>query len=222
MAQEEEVLGKAYDSRLMKRLLQYLHPYWWQTSIALAAILIKVGADVLGPFLTLVAIDKYLSPVPRHTIFDRFLSDRPFVGIAQITALYVGLLLFSFILEYLQTYFMQWVGQMVMYDLRSEIFRHLQRLHVAFFDKNPVGRLVTRVTSDVDALNDMFTSGVPSLFEDVFVLVAIVVIMLTINWSLALVTFTVLPFIIYATKIFRDRVREYYRQIRTAIARINA
>ncbi len=222
MAQEEEVLGKAYDSRLMKRLLQYLHPYWWQTSIALAAILIKVGADVLGPFLTLVAIDKYLSPVPRHTIFDRFLSDRPFVGIAQITALYVGLLLFSFILEYLQTYFMQWVGQMVMYDLRSEIFRHLQRLHVAFFDKNPVGRLVTRVTSDVDALNDMFTSGVLSLFEDVFVLVAIVVIMLTINWSLALVTFTVLPFIIYATKIFRDRVREYYRQIRTAIARINA
>lgn len=223
MAQEEEVLGKAYDSRLMKRLLTYLRPYKWQTAIALVSIFLKVGADVLGPYLTLIAIDKYLAPVHRvRTPFDRFLSPEPLVGIAQIAALYVGLLLFSFMLEYLQTYYMQWVGQMAMFDLRAQIFRHLQRLHIAFYDKNPVGRLVTRVTSDVDALNDMFTSGVVSLFEDVFVLAGIIAIMLRIDWRLALVTFAVIPFIIYATKIFRDRVREYYRQIRVAIARINA
>jgi len=223
MAQEEEVLGKAYDSRLMKRLLTYLRPYRWQTGTALVSILLKVGADVLGPYLTLVAIDKYLSPVPKlNTPLNRFLSPQPLVGIGQIAALYVGLLLFSFVLEYLQTYFMQWTGQMAMFDLRAEIFRHLQRLHVAFYDKNPVGRLVTRVTSDVDALNDMFTSGVVSLFEDVFVLAGIIFIMLKMNWKLALVTFAVLPLIIYATKIFRDKVRDSYRRIRTAIARINA
>jgi ATP-binding cassette subfamily B protein len=223
MAQEEEVLGKAYDSRLMKRLLTYLRPYKWQTTIALISIFLKVGADVLGPYLTLVAIDKYLAPVHKlHTPFDRLLSPEPLIGITQIASIYVGLLLFSFMLEYLQTYYMQWVGQMAMFDLRAQIFRHLQRLHIAFYDKNPVGRLVTRVTSDVDALNDMFTSGVVSLFEDVFVLAGIIAIMLRIDWRLALVTFAVIPFIIYATKIFRDRVREYYRQIRVAIARINA
>ncbi len=223
MAQEEEVLGKAYDSRLMKRLLTYLRPYKWQTGIALASILLKVGADVLGPYLTKVAIDRYLAPVAGlHTPFDRFLSSRPLIGVAQIAALGASLLLFSFLLEYLQTYFMQWVGQKVMFDLRKEIFRHLQNMHVGFYDKNPVGRLVTRVTSDVDALNEMFTSGVVSLFEDVFVLAGIVAIMLRMNYRLALITFAVMPLIIFATKIFRDKVRDSYRRIRTAIARINA
>jgi ATP-binding cassette, subfamily B, multidrug efflux pump len=223
MAQEEDILGKAYDSRLMKRLLTYLRPYKWQTITALASILLKVGADVLGPYLTLVAIDKYLSPSPKlHTPLNRFLSADPLTGIAQIAAIYVGLLVFSFILEYLQTYFMQWTGQMAMFDLRAQIFRHLQRLHLAFYDRNPVGRLVTRVTSDVDALNDMFTSGVVSLFEDVFVLAGIIAIMLKMNWKLALITFAVLPLIVLATKFFRDRVRESYRRIRTAIARINS
>jgi ATP-binding cassette subfamily B protein len=117
---------------------------------------------------------------------------------------------------------MQWAGQMVMFDLRSEIFRHLQRMHIGFYDKNPVGRLVTRVTTDVDALNEMFTSGVVSIFEDIFVLAGILAIMLCVNWKLALITFAVLPFIFGATKIFRDRVRDSYRRIRTAIARINA
>ncbi|MGA9040321.1 MAG: ABC transporter ATP-binding protein [Terriglobales bacterium] len=223
MAQEEEVLGKAYDSRLMKRLLTYLRPYKWQTAIALASILLKVGADVLGPYLTKVAIDRYLAPIQGlHTPFDRFLSSRPLVGIAQIAALGASLLLFSFLLEYLQTYFMQWTGQKVMFDLRKQIFRHLQDMHIGFYDKNPVGRLVTRVTSDVDALNEMFTSGVVSLFEDVFVLVGIVAIMLHMNRRLALITFAVMPLIIFATKIFRDRVRDSYRRIRTAIARINS
>jgi ATP-binding cassette subfamily B multidrug efflux pump len=223
MAQEEEVLGKAYDSRLMKRLLTYLRPYKWQTGIALASILLKVGADVLGPYLTKVVVDRYLAPVRGlHTPFDHFLSSRPLIGIAQIAALGASLLLVSFLLEYLQTYFMQWVGQKVMFDLRKQIFRHLQDMHVGFYDKNPVGRLVTRVTSDVDALNEMFTSGVVSLFEDVFVLAGIVAIMLHMNRRLALITFAVMPLIILATKIFRDRVRDSYRRIRTAIARINA
>ncbi|HLO06577.1 MAG TPA: ABC transporter ATP-binding protein [Terriglobales bacterium] len=222
MAQEEEVLGKAYDSRLMKRLLQYLRPYKWPVGISLASILIKAVADVLGPYLVAIEIDRYLVPVPRSTPFDSFLSTNPYVGIAQIAAMYVGLIALGFLLDYLQTYFMQWAGQMVMFDLRKQIFRHLQHMHIGFYDKNPVGRLVTRVTSDVDALNEMFTSGVVSIFEDVFVLAGITAIMLGMNWKLALITLAVLPLIAYATKIFRDKVRDSYRRIRTAIARINA
>src|SRR5262244_261497 len=221
--QEEEVLGKAYDSRLMKRLLNYLRPYIWQVVVALLAIVLKAGADVLGPYLTKVAVDKYLAQTNlEHSFLDRWLSSAPLVGIAQIAALYVGMQLFSFLLEFLQTYYMQWTGQKVMFDLRSQIFRHLQRMHIAFFDKNPVGRLVTRVTSDVDALNEMFAAGVVSIFEDVFVLVGIFVIMLRMNWSLALITFAVLPLIFWATTIFRVKVRDSYRRIRVAIARINS
>ncbi|MGA7472707.1 MAG: ABC transporter ATP-binding protein [Candidatus Sulfotelmatobacter sp.] len=223
MSQEEEVLGKAYDSRLMARLLQYLRPYRWQVAIALVSILLKSFADVLGPYLTKVAIDRYLSPAKGLSSgFWSWLSPRAITGIAQIALIYVGLLVFSFLLEFLQTYFMQWTGQKVMFDLRRQIFRHLQRLHVAFFDKNPVGRLVTRVTTDVDALNEMFTSGVVSIFEDLFVLFGILGVMLCMNWKLALITFAVLPFIVYSTKIFRDRVRDSYRRIRVAIARINS
>jgi ATP-binding cassette subfamily B protein len=223
--QEEEVLGKAYDSRLMKRLLAYLAPYKWQTLLAIAGILIKAGADVLGPYLTKVAIDKYLASshtTAPHPFLDSWLSSRPLVGIGQIAALYVCLLGLSFCMEFLQTYYMQWVGQKAMFDLRSQLFAQLQRLHVAFFDRNPVGRLVTRVTTDVDAVNEMFTSGVVSIFEDVFVLAGIVAIMLWIKWWLALITFAVLPVIFWATMIFRRKVRESYRRIRVAIARINA
>ena len=226
MSQEEEVLGKAYDSRLMARLLKYLRPYRWQVTIALVSIVLKSFADVLGPYLTKVAIDRYLAPKDAATGTSSgiwsWLSPNAITGIAQIAAIYVGLLVFSFLLEFLQTYFMQWTGQKVMFDLRRQIFRHLQRLHVAFFDKNPVGRLVTRVTTDVDALNEMFTSGVVSIFEDLFVLFGILGVMLCMNWKLALITFAVLPFIVVATKIFRDRVRDSYRRIRVAIARINS
>jgi ATP-binding cassette subfamily B protein len=223
MAQEEEILGKAYDSRLMRRLLTYLRPYRWQVAIALLSIVFKAFADVLGPYLTKVAIDRYLAPTKESgSGMWSWLSPRPLAGIGQIAAVYVGLLIFSFLLEFLQTYYMQWTGQKVMFDLRSQIFRHLQRMHVAFYDKNPVGRLVTRVTTDVDALNEMFTSGVVSIFEDIFVLAGIVGIMLCMNWKQALITFAVLPLIVVATKIFRDKVRDSYRRIRTAIARINA
>ncbi|MGZ4822836.1 MAG: ABC transporter transmembrane domain-containing protein, partial [Terriglobales bacterium] len=165
---EEEVLGKAYDSRLMKRLLGYLRPYKLHVAIALVAIVLKSAADIAGPYLAKIAVDKYLAPASgTHSFLDRWLSSKPLTGIAQITAIYVGLLLGGFVLEFLQTYFMQWTGQKVMFDLRSQIFRHLQRMHIGFFDRNPVGRLVTRVTTDVDALNEMFTAGVVSIFEDV-------------------------------------------------------
>ena len=221
--QEEEVLGKAYDSRLMKRLLAYLRPYRFKVLIALTSIILKAGADVLGPPLTMLAIDLYLAPTSQAPSWlAHWFSPQPLVGIAQIASIYVGLITCSFLLEYLQTYFMQWAGQMVMFDLRSEIFRHLQRMHIGFYDKNPVGRLVTRVTTDVDALNEMFTSGVVSIFEDIFVLVGIATIMLCIDWRLALITLAVLPLIAYATRMFRNSVRDSYRRIRVAIARINS
>ncbi|MGA9802088.1 MAG: ABC transporter ATP-binding protein [Terriglobales bacterium] len=221
--QEEEVLGKAYDGRLMRRLLTYLGPYKWHVVVALGAIILKSAADVLGPFLTKIAIDKYLAKSPNsHSWIGDRLSDTPLTGIAQIGGLYIGILIFTFALEFVQTYLMQWTGQKVMFDLRSQIFRHLQHMHIGFFDKNPVGRLVTRVTTDVDALNEMFTAGVVSIFEDVFVLAGIIFIMMKMNWKLALITFAMLPLIVYATKIFRDKVRDSYRRIRTAIARINA
>ena len=223
MAQEEEVLGKAYDSRLMRRLLTYLRPYRWQVAIALIAIILKSMADVVGPYLFKVTVDRYLAPVANtQSRLWNWLSSQPTKGIAQIASIYIGLQLFTFVLEFLQTYFMQWTGQKVMFDLRSQIFRHLQSMHVGFYDKNPVGRLVTRVTTDVDALNEMFTSGVVSIFEDFFVLAGILGIMLWMNWRLALITFGVLPFIVFATKIFRDKVRDSYRRIRVAIARINS
>jgi ATP-binding cassette subfamily B multidrug efflux pump len=221
--QEEEVLGKAYDGRLMRRLLTYLRPYKWDVAVALAAIILKSVLDVLGPFLTKIAVDKYLAKSPNsHSWIGDRLSDAPLTGIAQIGGLYVGILIFTFALEFIQTYLMQWTGQKVMFDLRRQIFRHLQFMHVGFFDKHPVGRLVTRVTTDVDALNEMFTAGVVSIFEDVFVLAGIIAIMMKMNWKLALITFAVLPLIVYATLIFRDKVRDSYRRIRTAIARINS
>src|SRR6266849_2191170 len=226
MAQEEEVLGKAYDSRLMKRLLVYLRPYWWQTAVALISILLKVvlGPDVIGPFLTATVIDRYLTFAhgTRHSFLDRWLSPNPLIGVGQIARVYFTALLFNFVLEFVQTYLMQWTGQKVMFDLRSQIFRHLQHMHVGFYDKNPVGRLVTRVTTDVDALNEMFTAGVVSIFEDIFILGGIVFVMLRMQWWLALITFSVLPLIFWVTMIFRKSVRESYRRIRVAIARINS
>src|ERR1700758_1736794 len=223
MAQEEEVLGKAYDSRLMRRLLRYLHPYRWQVTVAIASIVLKAFCDVIGPYLVKVAVDRYLAPVKGgNSGLWSWLSPRPMTGIAQISGIYLGVLVLIFGLEFLQTYFMQWTGQKVMFDLRSQIFRHLKHMHVAFYDRNPVGRLVTRVTTDVDALNEMFTSGAVSIFEDVLALTGILGIMLCMTWKLALMTFAVLPLIIFATKIFRDKVRDSYRRIRIAIARINA
>ncbi|AEU35969.1 Xenobiotic-transporting ATPase [Granulicella mallensis MP5ACTX8] len=221
---DDDVVGKAYDSRLMSRLFAYLKPYKLQAGISAVAILIKSASDVFGPYLVKVAVDTYFAPTPGKPLswLARHLSPDPVRGMTEIGALYLGSLLLTFGLEFVQTYLMQWTGQKIMFDLRSQIFRHIQRMHVGFFDRNPVGRLVTRVTSDVDALNEMFTSGVLAIFEDVFALTFIVVIMLSMSWLLALLTLSVIPAILYATQLFRIYVRESYRRQRAATAKINS
>ena len=225
--QDDEVLGKAYDGRLMRRLLTYLRPYKLQTAISAVAIIFKAASDVAGPYFVKVAVDSYLTPayngVPNSnpSWLARHLSAKPMTGITEMAFLYLGALLFTYVLEFLQTYLMQWTGQKIMFDLRSQIFRHIQRMHPGFFDTNPVGKLVTRVTSDVDALNEMFTSGVLAIFEDIFALAFIVIIMLRMSWPLALLTISVIPAILYVTRIFRRYVRDSYRRQRAATARIN-
>lgn len=220
---DDDVVGKVYDSRLMRRLFRYLSPYKLQAVVSAIAIFFKSGSDVFGPYLVKVAVDTYLAPTPgKHSWLSRHLSPVPMTGVSEIGGLYLGALCLSFLLEFVQTYLMQWTGQKIMFDLRAQIFRHLQRMNVAFFDRNPVGRLVTRVTSDVDALNEMFTSGVLAIFEDVFALSYIIAIMLSMSWPLALLTLAVLPLIVYATQLFRTHVRDSYRRQRAATARINA
>jgi len=220
---EEEVLGKAYDARLMKRLMGYLRPYWGLAAVSLGAIIAHSVLQAVGPFLTKVAVDRYLAQTEKKpTFLDPYLSSDPHTGIAQVALLFLTALVISFAVDFVQTFSMQLTGQKVMFDLRMQIFRHLQRLHVAFFDRNPVGRLVTRLTTDVDALNEMFSSGVIAIFGDFFTLAAIVIVMLSLNAPLALLTFAVLPLIAIATALFRKKVRDSYRRIRTAIARINA
>src|SRR5271154_1363120 len=221
---DDDVVGKAYDSRLMGRLLTFLRPYKLQAIISLVAILLKAGSDVLGPYLTKVAVDRYMTtrPALHPPAWTHRLSPNAVVGVTQIAGVYLATLVFSYLLEFVQTYLMQWTGQKVMFDMRSQIFRHIQRMHVSFFDRHPVGRLVTRLTSDVDALNEMFTSGVFAIFEDVFVLAGIVIVMLRMSWWLALLSFAVLPLILVVTRIFRKHVRDSYRRIRSAIARINS
>jgi ATP-binding cassette subfamily B protein len=222
--QEDDVVGKAYDGRLMRRLIRYLYPYKFAAITSLVAVLIKACSDVLGPYLTKVAVDRYMTaqPVTKPTWLARHLSQNAFTGITQLAGLYLASLVLSYLLEFVQTYLMQWTGQKVMFDMRSQIFRHLQHMHIGYFDRNPVGRLVTRLTSDVDALNEMFTSGVFAIFEDVFLLAGIIIVMLRMNWWLALLSFAVLPFILVVTRIFRKYVRDSYRRIRSAIARINS
>jgi ATP-binding cassette, subfamily B, multidrug efflux pump len=226
-APEDDVAGKAYDGRLMRRLLTYLRPYKLQTGISAVATILKSATDSAGPLLVMIAVDTYMSTTPPAQLswLARHLSRNPMpplLGITEIAALYLAALLFTFLLELLQTYLMQWTGQKVMFDMRRQIFRHLQRMSPAFFDRNPVGRLVTRLTSDVDALNEMFTSGVLAIFEDVFTLAFIVAIMLWKSWPLAILTLAVIPAILFVTRIFRAKVRESYRRQRAATARINS
>jgi ATP-binding cassette subfamily B protein len=220
---DDDVVGKAYDGRLMRRLFRYLTPYKLQVSISAVAIVLKAGSDVLGPYFVKVAVDTYFAPThEKHSWLATKLSPDPVRGVTEIALMYLSSLGLIFGLEFVQTYMMQWTGQKIMFDLRSQIFRHIQQMHVGFFDRNPVGRLVTRLTSDVDALNDMFTSGVLAIFEDVFVLSFIVAIMVKMSWLLALLTLSVIPGILYATHLFRRHVRDSYRRQRAATAKINA
>src|SRR4051812_23208316 len=206
---EEEVLGKAYDARLMRRLLTYLRPYRKHVTLATIAIVGHSALELIPPVLVKIVIDSY---IPR--------KDPS--GLGTIAAIYLATLIGSFVLDYSQTWLLQLTGQSIMFDLRMQIYGHLQRLDLKFYDRNPVGRLMTRVTTDVDVLNDLFTSGVVSIFGDLFTLLGIMAMMIWINWRLAIVAFSVLPLIWFVTSWFRTNVRESYREVRVWIARINA
>ncbi len=208
-AHEEDILGKAYDARLMRRLLGYLRPYRLQVALAVFAIIGHSVLQLVPPYLT-------------KTVIDRDIPARDLSGLGVMAALYLATLTGSFLLECAQTWMMQMIGQRVMCDLRMQLFDHLQRLDLRFYDRNPVGRLMTRVTSDVDVLNELFTSGVVSIFGDVFTLVGIMGVLVWMDWRLALLAFSVLPIIALVTQWFRVHVRESYRTVRTWIARINA
>src|SRR5580693_9293264 len=232
---EDEVSGKAYDGRLMMRLGRYLGPYRMQATVSVIAVILKAACDVVGPYLVKVGLDRYLTATAAVKVINgadvaavgtnwlgRRLSDDPYTGLGQLAGLYLGALLLAYGFEFTQTYLMQWTGQKVMFDLRREIFRHMQRMHIGFFDQHAVGRLVTRLTSDVDAINEMFTAGVLAIVDDFFNLTIMAIVMLTINWWLALIAFAALPLILIVTRLFRDSVRESYRRVRAAIARINS
>ena len=208
-AHEEEALGKAYDGRLMRRLLGYVRPYLGLVAAALAALLVHALLQLVGPLLT-------------RRVIDVAIPARDAGMILWATVIFVSTLLVQFGFSYAETLFTSLLGQRVMRDLRMQIFSHLQRLPVTFFDRNPVGRLITRVTSDVEALNELFTAGVVAGLGDLFTLAVISVVMLMLDWRLALAAFAVIPFVFLASRLFQSRVRQAYRDIRTRLARINA
>lgn len=207
--QEEEALGKGYDGRLMKRLLRYLRPYKLQVTLAIVILLAASLLQVVGPWLTQIAID---DAIPN--------GDTPLL--ATLAAAFLASVVAGFFLLYAQSVLTTWLGQRVMYDLRTEIFTKLQRLDLHFYDRNPVGRLMTRITSDVETLNELFSSGVVAAFGDLFTLSFILSAMLYMDWRLALITFSVLPFVVLTAVLFRAKLRTAYRDIRVRLARINA
>lgn len=215
---EEEALGKLYDSRLTHRLMQYLRPYKWWVFFALVLALAVAPLEVVGPYFFKIAVDNYIVPVVDHRL--AFAIGMRALG--WITLGFLASLIFSFGLQYVQMRVMQRVGQEIMYDLRREIFTHLQRLPLSFYDRSPVGRLVTRVTTDVDALNDLFASGVVAMLNDFFVLFVLIAVLFHFDAKLSLATLSPLPLMLLTTLIFRTQVRDANRRIRTAIARINA
>ena len=205
----DEVLGKDYDARLMRRLLGFMRPHRVAIGWTVVAI---VGLSVLQlapPYLTKVAIDAHI-------------TTGELDGLDTLALLFLGVLVFSYVLEYVQTYTLQVTGQRIIFDLRMRIQEHLQRLDVAFYDRTPVGRLMTRVTTDVDALNDLFASGVVSAFRDILMLGGIAIVLVVMDWRLAIVALSVLPLIALMTQWFRRNARQSYRQVRGWIARINA
>jgi ATP-binding cassette subfamily B multidrug efflux pump len=207
--QDDQVLGKAYDARLMRRLLGYIRPYRRSALLALGYILAGSALSVVPPYLTKVAIDRYI-------------ARNDLGGLLRVAELYVAVLGAVFVLSYGQTWVLNLMGQKIMLDLRMQIFRRLQELDVAYFDRNPVGRLMTRVTTDVDTLNELFTSGVISIFGDVCALAGIVITLFIMNAQLALAMFSVLPLLVFVTFLFKIKVRDSFRRVRTAVARINA
>jgi ATP-binding cassette subfamily B protein len=206
---EEEKLTKTYDAALMRRLLQYVRPYWKRMALAVLLLFVASVLDIIGPYLTKIGIDEYI-------------AHGDYAGLTKIALFYLGVLLLEFGFNYARMYMMEWIGQRTMYDLRVGIFSHLQFLPLRFFDRNQVGRLMTRVTSDVQALNEMFSSGLVAIFGDIFSLIGIIVVLFTMNWQLTLVTLSVVPLLFIATQIFKLKVRDAERQIRLRLAKINA
>jgi ATP-binding cassette, subfamily B, multidrug efflux pump len=215
---EEEKLGKFYDAQLTRRLAHYLRPYRWRVVVALSFTLGVNAMELVGPYVFGFGVDKYIVPGFSETISRRAALS----GLLWVSVIFAASLLLSFVLQYAQVRIMQWVGQETMYDLRKEIFEHLQRLPMSFFDRSPVGRLVTRVTTDVDALNDLFASGIVAMLNDFVLLFALAILLFCWHRLLALVTFSPLPLMVLITYLFRNQVRDANRRIRTAIARINA
>lgn len=205
---EEEVMGKAYDSRLMKRMLAYVKPYMGMVVIALLFLAATAIFALLRPYIIKLAIDNHIAPGVLE-------------GFNRLILIFAGVLVGEFVFTYAQTYITRLLGQKIMYDLRMQIFSHIQSMSLKFFDRNPVGRLMTRVTSDVEALRELFSAGLVSMFGDIFKLVGIIGILLAFNWKLALVTFSALPLLVWATLWFKTNVREVYRRSRIAIAKIN-
>ncbi len=226
--QDDEILGKAYDARLMRRLLTYLRPYRLLVAAGVVLLLLGAAADLVGPYIVKGAIDNDMCPALRlqgslcqSAAAHGSMADHQ-RGLLGAFILFLLALLASFVVRYAQEVLLSYLGQRVMYDLRMQIFTTLQRLPLAFFDRNPVGRLMTRLTNDVDALNDMLTEGAVAIFGDIFTLVGIVVVLLQLNWRLALVTFAILPAVVVAMRFFQRVMRDAYRQVRTRLSRVNA
>jgi ATP-binding cassette, subfamily B, multidrug efflux pump len=206
---EEEVLGKAYDSHLMKRLLAYIKPYRKYVIFAILMNIVVAALGPLRPYLTKVAIDKYIANSDYH-------------GLIIISLVLFASLLFQAVIQFFLTYYTQYLGQKTLYDLRTQLFIHTQKLALKFFDKTPIGRIVTRVTNDVEALGELFSSGIVMVFSDVFIIVWIFVFMFFMDVKLSFVTLSVLPVLIYGTFLFRKKVRESYRDVRLHLARLNS
>jgi ATP-binding cassette subfamily B multidrug efflux pump len=221
---EEEVLGKAYDGRLMRRLVRYLRPYLGAVIVSLVLLMALAITQATGPLLTKLAIDRYLTGAHQlaPTVLDRWLAPDVRTGLVQIAVLYLATILFGFLCDFGQTYLMQRAGQFAMFDLRRELMEHLQRLDVSYYDRNPVGRLITRVTSDVDALNEMWTSGLVTLLGDILALVVVIFAMFRLSPGLTGFLLAVLPVVVLATIRFRRSVQASYRRIRVAVAGINS
>ena len=232
---EEAELGKAFDGRLMRRLLGYVGPYRWRTFAAICLIVVSSLLQLVGPLATAVALDLFIRPLAERPqtlaavsrwveseLARRALEVEPATGLAVVSLIYLGALALTFVILYWQSYVMQMMGQLIMYDLRRGIFAHLQRLQIAYFDRNPIGRLVTRVTNDVDALNELFTAGLVSIFGDVVLLAGIMGVLFWLNWRLALVSFAILPLLLLLTLWFKIGARQSYREVRVKLARINA
>jgi ATP-binding cassette subfamily B protein len=223
---EEEALGKAYDSRLMKRLLKYLKPYWRIVGASLALLVVDSLLQSIGPLITKLAVDRYLVPSAHGaSIFpalDAWLSHDAMAGLTQLAMIYFAVVVLAFAFDFGQTYLMNWTGQRAMFDLRRELMTHLQTLDVAYFDRNPVGRLVTRVTTDVDVLNDLFSSGLVTIVGDLLALSFIVAVMFSLSPGMTGFMLGVLPLVVLVTMKFRRTAAQSFRRIRVAIAKINS